>query len=308
MPKKHRHSKLREPRWLSWISYIGLRALLAVYGLIPARRAYGLGAGLVSALYPLFPGRRRVAVDNLLKSGITDDRKTADRIARKAFGHFAGHLCEAVKVGKVVTPENWREHVIFDGPESARKLLFENTGLPVMLVTGHLGVWEAAGTILSYVRPMMAVARPMNNPYIERYLKQHHFRGTVTIISKKRGFTPDVIREWQQSKAALTLVMDQHASKKQGVVVDFLGRPASTHTSPARLHLTTGVPMLVGAFIREAPFRYRVFAGEPLTVTRTGDRERDTVATVAEINRQLGEIIRRYPEQYLWAHRRWREK
>ena len=102
--------------------------------------------------------------------------------------------------------------------------------------------------------------------------------------------------------------MDQHASKKQGVVVDFLGRPASTHTSPARLHLTTGVPMLVGAFIREAPFRYRVFAGEPLTVTRTGDRERDTVATVAEINRQLGEIIRRYPEQYLWAHRRWREK
>ncbi|MBP5226602.1 MAG: lysophospholipid acyltransferase family protein [Kiritimatiellae bacterium] len=301
-----RKKRVKEPLIVSWLAYVAIRCVFALYGLIPARKAYGIGSAFVTFFYPLFRGRRKVAVDNILRAGITDDPKEADRIARRAFGHFAGHLCEALKVGQVVTAENWRDHLRFDGPEETRTLLLERPDLPVMILTGHHGVWEAGGIVLSYSRPLIAVARKMNNPFLERYFKTHHFRGSITVISKKKGFTPDIIRQWKQSCAAMTLVMDQHANKKQGIVVDFLGRPASTHTSPARLHLATGIPMLIGSFVRDAPFQYRILTDTPYVFRPTGNRNADTEAVLKEVNRRLGEVIRKYPEQYLWAHKRWR--
>ena len=293
---------------LFWLEYLALYLADLLYGLVPARKAYAIGAAVTSACYPLFRDRRRVAVDNILKARITDDPKEADRIARKAFGHLAGHLCEALKLGRVVTAENWREHIVFDGPAESWKLLMETPDVPVMILSGHHGVWEAAVSIISFTRPMIAVARKMNNPFVERFLKKRHFRGAITIVSKKQGFSAAVLRQWKETSAAMTLVMDQHAGEKHGVWVDFMGRPASTHTSPARLHLKTGAPILAGAFIRESAFRYRMVTGAPIRLAPTGDRGKDTAALLAEINQRLEEVIRRYPEQYLWAHKRWRSQ
>ena len=289
------------------LTYLLVRLLAALYALIPARRAYGLGRGLGRLLYPLFPKRRRLSVDNILRAHITADPQEADRIARAAFGHLAGHICEAMKIGKFITPENWHDHFVFEGPEGAWKTLAENPNEPVMIVSGHLGTWESAVPIISAFRPMIAVARTMNNKMVEKFMKKEHFRGNIEIVDKDRGFTPAVIRRWKQQCAALTLVADQHAGRREGMAIDFLGRPASTHTSPARLHLASGAPILVGAFIREGIFKYRMIAvGEPIRHARSGDREADTRAILTEINRRLGELVRRYPEQYLWAHRRWR--
>ncbi len=290
----------------AYLEYLALRLLGMLYGLVPASRAYTLGARLTALAYPLFPARRRTAVENILKARITEDPAEADRIARRAFGHLAGHLCEALKVGSVITPGTWRDHITFDGPAESFSLLLESPGVPILILTGHLGAWESAVPLLSRTRPMIAVARTLNNPFVERFLKRHHFRGQITIIPKKKGFSPDVLRAWKRQGAAMTLVMDQHANPRQGVTVDFLGRPASTHTSPARLHLQTGAPILVGGFVRDGLFRYRMVSGLPIRFQPTGDREADVRALTAEINARLGEVIRRYPEQYLWAHKRWR--
>lgn len=291
---------------IAYTEYLGVRLLGLLYALVPARKAYDWGAALTSSLYPLFRSRRRVAIENILKARITDDPLEADRIARKAFGHLAGHICEALKVGEVITEQNWREHITFDGPAESWKLLLESPDVPVMILTGHHGAWEVAVSVISFTRPMIAVARKMNNPFVERFMKEHHFRGQITIVPKKLGFSPGVLRLWKEQKAAMTLVMDQHAGKKQGVLVDFMGRPASTHTSPARLHLKTGAPILAGSFIRDGAFRYRMVTGLPIRFTPTGNKEQDTANLLSEINRRLEAVIRRYPEQYLWAHKRWR--
>jgi len=291
--------------FLAYSQYLLIRLLWAIYGLIPANQAYTIGASLTRACYPLFRARRRIAIDNILKAHITDDPAEADRIARQAFGHLAGHLCEALKVGGIVGPDNWRDHIVWDGPEESWKLLMETPDVPIMILTGHLGMWESAVSIISITRPMIAVARKMNNPFVERFLKAHHFRGQITIVPKKHGFSSNVLRLWKEQSAAMTLVMDQHAGK-QGVQVPFMGRPASTHTSPARLHLKTGAPMLVGGFVRDSVFKYRMVTGKPIRFAPTGDREKDTEALLTEINQRLEEVIRRYPEQYLWAHKRWR--
>ncbi len=291
---------------IAYVEYLAIRLISLLYDLVPAAKAYDLGAAVTMRFYPLFRKRRRIAVDNILKAGITDDPAEADRIARKAFGHLAGHICEALKIGSVIHKDNWRDHIIFDGPEESWKLLMETPDVPIMILSGHHGVWEAAVSIISYTRPMIAVARKMNNPFVDRFLKKNHFRGEITIIPKKMGFTAQILRAWKDTGAAMTLVMDQHAGKKQGIRVDFMGRPAFTHTSPARLHLKTGAPILAGAFIRERAFTYRMVTDTPIRFTPTGNRDQDTSDLLNEINKRLESVIRRYPEQYLWAHKRWR--
>jgi KDO2-lipid IV(A) lauroyltransferase len=292
--------------FFDYTEYLAIRLLSLLYALVPASKAYSLGASITAFFYPLFRKRRRIAIDNILKAHITDDPVKADRIARTSFGHLAGHLCEALKTGSVIGPDTWREHISFDGPETAWKLLMESPGVPVIILTGHLGAWESAVSIISYTRPMIAVARTMNNPFVERFLKTHHFRGEITIVPKTRGFAPSVLREWKEKGAAMTLVMDQHAGSAHGIRVDFMGRPASTHTSPARLHLKTGAPIIAGAFIRVGLFQYRMVTAEPIRFAPTGDKEQDIAMLTTEINRRLEAVIRRYPEQYLWAHKRWR--
>jgi KDO2-lipid IV(A) lauroyltransferase len=139
-------------------------------------------------------------------------------------------------------------------------------------------------------------------------MRTHHFRGAITIIDKNRGFTSGILREWKKSAAALTVVIDQHAGRKTGMRVNFMGREAGIHTSPARLHLRSGMPVVFGAVIREAPFKYRLVGDDPIRFEPTGDREADIRELLTILNSRLEKIIREYPEQYLWAHRRWRKE
>ena len=266
------------------------------------RNAYDWGARFARFIFPLFRRRRRIAIENIIKAGITDDPKEAARIASVSWGHLAGHVCEALRVPHVVTKENWREHLEFDeASPKAVKLLLETPDTPILLVSAHHGVWEAATNVLSFARPMIAIARVMNNKFVANWMKKHHFRGPVTVIDKQYGFTPDIMRQWEDDCAAMTILMDQHTSK--GMPLTFLGRPAKTFTSATRLAMRTGRPIVVGSFVRVAPFKYRLVGGDPLVFPKDADR----AACTQLLNDRLGEAIRQYPEQYLWAHRRWRE-
>ena len=266
------------------------------------KHAYGLGGALAALVWPLMFSRRRVAVDNILRAGITADRRQARRIARRSFGHFLGHVFEAAAVPGVVTAANWREHLDFSGADpEAVKLLLETPDEPILLVSSHHGVWEAATNILSIVRPMYAVARVQNNKLLARWMRKHHFRGPVTIIDKNHGFTPAVLRGWQADRAALTMLVDQYTYG--GSLLRFFGRPARTFTSAARLAIRSGARMVVGSFVRIGPFRYRLVGGKPLKFAPGTDRD----AAAQLINDRLEAAIREYPEQYLWVHRRWRD-
>lgn len=267
------------------------------------RHAYGIGCGLAAFLWPFFAGRRRLSIDNILKCGITADPEEAKRIAKAAWCHLAGHVAEALCVPNVVTKENWREHldVSSDADPGIAELLLESPETPILLVSSHHGVWEAATNILSLTRPMIAIARVMNNGLVAKWMKSHHFRGPVTVIDKNHGFTPDILRQWVDTRAAMTILMDQHT--KKGLPLEFLGRPAKTFTSAARLAIRTGYPVVVGSFVRTGPYRYRLVGDKPLRFGKDADR----AAVTQLLNDRLGAAIRKYPEQYLWAHRRWRD-
>lgn len=266
------------------------------------RHAYDIGCGFASLVWPLMPKRQKIAIDNIMACGITDDPKEARRIAKASFCHLAGHICEAICVPAVVNSGNWRDHLdtTTDAAPNVSKLLLEDLDTPIILTSSHHGVWEAATNVLSLVRPMIAIARVQNNKLVAKWMKKYHFRGPVTVIDKSHGFTPDIMRQWKAERAAMTILMDQHTSG--GMQLEFMGRPAKTFTSVSRLAMRTGYPIVVGSFVRVAPYRYRLVGGEPL-VFKKGD---DLAKATQLLNDRLGEAIRKYPEQYLWVHRRWR--
>ena len=267
------------------------------------RHAYGFGCGLASLLWPLFRRRRRISVENILRGGVAGDDATARRIAKRAFCHFFGHMCEALCVPGVVTKENWRDHLECgtEADPTAVRALLDETAKPVLLVSGHHGCWEAATNILSFARPMIAVARVMDSKLLQRWIKKHHFRGPVTIVNKNDGFTKGVLAQWQSEKAAMTILMDQYSYG--GAKTSFFGRPTRTVTSAARLAIRYGCPVVVGSFVRIAPYRYRLVGDAPLVFGKDADRN----AAVQALNDRLEAAIRRYPEQYLWMHRKWRD-
>ncbi len=266
------------------------------------RHAYGFGAGIAALLWPFFRKRRRLSVENIMKCGVAKDEATAERLAKEAWCHLPGHICEALCVPNVVNKGNWREHLDFsEGDPEAVKLLLDTPDTPILLVSGHHGVWEAATNILSFARPMIAIARTLNNRFIADWMKKHHFRGPVTIIDKNHGFTTDVMRQWKEECSAMTILMDQHSSR--GLKLEFLGRPARTVTSAARLAIRSGIPVVAGSFVRVAPYKYRLVGGAPVRFAK------DTPLAEATqlLNDRIAEAVRKYPGQYLWAHRRWRD-
>ena len=265
------------------------------------RHAYRIGTSFAAFLWPFFAKRRRLSMDNILKCGITDDRQEAKRIAKKAWCHLAGHVMEALCVPGVVNASNWREHLDFGSADpDAVRLLLDTPDVPILLVSGHHGVWEAATNILSFARPMIAIARTMNNRFVADWMRNHHFRGPVTVVDKKNGITKAVLEKWERDRAAMTILMDQHDSK--GAMLEFMGRKAKTITSAARLAIRSGRPVVVGSFVRIAPYRYRLVGGAPLAFPKDANRE----FAAQLLNDRIAEAVRQYPEQYLWAHRRWR--
>ena len=266
------------------------------------KRSYDIGYGAAVLVWPFFRKRRRISVENILKCGITSDMPEAKRIARKSFCHFVGHIVEALAVPSVVNKDNWREH--FDMSEAdpeLEKVLFGRPDTPILIVSGHHGAWEAATSIISLNRPMIVIVRMMNSKFLQNWLETHHFRGEVTMISRNDGLCEKVMRQWQEEKSAMTILMDQHTYG--GSMLKFFGRPARTVTSAARLAVRYGFPVAVGSFVRVGPFKYRAVAGKPIVFEKGTDR--DVAAQI--LNDRIEEAIRKYPEQYLWMHRRWRD-
>lgn len=281
------------------LEYVALKAGLGLFRILPVSAGIRLGSGLGAAWHALDWRRRTTARDNIAACKIAEG-KAARRIAKASFVHFGAMIAEAL-LNNMNTRA--RLHVVSDiHPDT--KALLEKSGQGVILVSGHLGNWEIAAQHLGTIKPVVGVAKAMKNPWTDRLIKTLKTNENFHLIPMRSA---DAGRFFKALKSGsiLALLADQHA-KSDKLMVDFFGMPASAHPSPALLHLVTRIPVCFGVCLREGPMRYRFSAGPPWVHTPTGNRDADVRAVLARINRELEQAIRKYPEQYLWAHRRWR--
>jgi KDO2-lipid IV(A) lauroyltransferase len=300
-PGRHRRAgrgKLRQ-----CCEYQAARFGLAVMMRLGPEAACRLAGGVATFGYLILGKRRRVAVDNLLQSGVAASPRAARRLARASFRHLGHVVAESFFAPRLLASEAGGQAVDLDMPAATRKII-EEPGKGVILVSGHLGNWEFGAQALARYKPLTGIARAMDNPRVQQLVERSRMRGDFETIDKHMARPMDLVRALRHDRI-LALLTDQHASAG-GIVVSFFGRPAATYTTPAVLHRLTHAPVVFGSAVRLGTLRYRFVVSEPLDYPCTDDREADIRAITQDLASRLEAAIRRHPEQYLWAHRRWK--
>lgn len=260
------------------------------------------GRWLGELTYRLIGRRRRQAIANLtLVYGDTLPANTRKRIARQSFHAFGASFFEAFW-----DPTDhgiaWDQWVRLHNTEHLDNALSLNKGVIVALP--HLGNWIPAIRALEHRGyRTKALHRPAAITALREYLDHHARRLNLSYIPTPLGTTGTrACLKALRDNELLMLVADRRSNDHQ---VEFLGHPAWTAHGVASFHLRTGAPIVPMICIRRADHHEVQF--EPaLQISTTGDRTRDTVTILRQVNDLFGEWIRRHPEQWLWQHDRWR--
>lgn len=285
------------------IEYAGCRIALSLLNRLSLQASERLAIAVADAWYFLNAGRRRIAIENIRNSGISDNDDVIKDIARKSFQHFAVLLVESFQSGRIFSKENWQEKIQLEiDPGIMAMLKDQSRGM--IMVSGHIGNWEIAAPLISFLKPVTAIARNMNNPYTNRLFNRIKPKNRFSLTPKHDAGAGRLLSVLKRGEI-LALLIDQHA-REQGISINFFGRPASTHTSPALLHLVTDAPLCFGYCIRKGPMSYHLTLCPPITYKRTGNKDSDVRTILETLTAELENVIRKNPEQYLWGHRRWK--
>ncbi len=271
---------------------------------LPLWIAYPIGETLGRLAFIVDRRHRRVACENLrLAFG---NSHGPDEIVAMARSHFRSLGQTFVDVCRLIRlrPRQLRDVVEVGGTElldSARA-----RGQGVLFVTGHFGPWEylPAAHIHLIGEPLTVVARPLDNPYLDRLLNAVRHRWGSRVVEKRQAMRVllDVLRQGGR----VGVLIDQHVSRGEGVFVDFFGHPACTTPAPALLALRSGAAIIPVVILRQGRERFRFLMGKEVSVARTGKVKEDIVAMTAAMTVALEELIRYRPEEWFWVHRRWK--
>lgn len=260
-----------------------------------------LGSVLGRAFYLLDRGHRRLAIDNLQAAFPLRSRSECVVIARRMFEHF-GQLLMALLKFSTLTPDEMLAQVEFEGDARVRAAHAHGRG--VLLFTGHFGFWEINALVHALrLKPIAVLARPLDNPLLHDLLEQVRTTTGNSVIYR-RGAIRRVLRALASNQAVAVLI-DQHMHA-DAVYVDFFNRPAATTSALAALALKTGAPV-VPVFALPLPGgRFRMVYEHP--VEPPPNDEPDAVRAFTQRCTDVLEMyVRRYPELWLWMHRRWRD-
>jgi KDO2-lipid IV(A) lauroyltransferase len=298
--------KKRRNRPLDYAVYLLVRLVVGIAQALTIGQSYALARLIAAVLYKVDRRHRAVGMENLrIAFGDLYDESERDAIVRGVYRHFSMMLMEILHIPRKLHPTTWRDRITLDGHVPIVDRLL--AGGPIIMLTGHFGNWEMAGYLFGvFGFPPNSVARTLDNPYLDRYLRMFRERTGQKLIPKDGGY--DQMLEVLRSGGVLSFLADQDAGQN-GMYVDFFGRPASTHKAIALLAIEHRAPVLVGYARRIGPgFRYEVGCSaiiEPDEFTGSSD---DARLLTQRFTTALETAIRRDPDQYLWLHRRWKHQ
>ncbi len=283
---------------LAWL-LLGLIRILPLSWLPWTARRLG------DSWYLLDRRRQKTAKANIKRAGIVGDENEIAALARQSFQSMILTGLESLRSKDVLSVDNWRQNVTLNIPDATLQLM-DKPAQGLILIAGHFGNWETAARIVSYLKPITGIARVMSNPYVENLVQKIKPVGDFSLTPKHDANAARFVQVLKRGDV-LAILFDQYAGSR-GMMVEFFGHPASTHTSVALLHLVTGVPIVFGSCIRTSPMNFELRASEPIRIERSGDKQKDIRKILERLTLELETVIREYPEQYLWLHRRWRDE
>ena len=284
-----------------WLQYLVVRFLAALATALPVEISHRIACGFGTLSYWILGKRRKIALENIaqaLGNSLPDRRKK--EIARAAFQSAALSMMELFTVKRIKKEAEARFKLI--GNEFLEEAFLKNQG--VVLVISHLGSWEYLSFLPYFTkRPWSVVVKNIKNPLLDEVINSMRRVMTVHPISKDNS----VRAIFQELKAGhgVAILVDQW-SGNDGLWIDFFNTKTSTTSIPARLSEKTGCALVSAYCLRTAPGHYEIHIEKPIV------RHMDQPGWESTITRDLNEVLERqilgHPEQWLWGHRRWKNK
>lgn len=298
-------AKVRRPV-IDYAVYLAVRSVVAVLQALSPRVGRMFAFGLAAIAFRIDRRHRDVAKDNLRHAfpGRYSEAEL-DGLVLSVYQHFLTLVVEITHLPRKLHVTNWCKYItLINGDKMLDGL---TSGRPLMIVTGHFGNWEMAGFAIGLLGfHTYAVARELDNPHLERFLKQFRQKTGQKILAKKGDF--DQIQNLLASGAVIATLADQDAGPR-GLFVDFFGRSASTFKSIALMSIEFNVPILVIGVPKVAePMRFHIEAADLIDPADYADRVDAVKAITQRYTSALEGMIRRHPEQYFWLHRRWKHQ
>jgi Kdo2-lipid IVA lauroyltransferase/acyltransferase len=295
-------------RWsVAAIAEWGLVAGLAkLLNWLPESCAYALGEGAGRLACRLDRRHRAIAAQNLAAAFPSRYAPAdLDRLVVAVFENLGRTAVDVARSNRLLS-RSAGTSVEWDGYEHL--LAGRARGKGVLVISAHSGPWELLPPVwVLREKPVYVVARPLDNPRLDDLLTAWRERGGNCMI-RKRNAVRAILQVLRQGETAAILI-DQHISEREGVVVPFFGRPASTASAPALIALRSGAAVLpVGITRQPERGRYRIRIGAEVPIRRSGDLKADLAENTARFTAAIEVMIREQPEQWFWVHRRWKTR
>jgi Kdo2-lipid IVA lauroyltransferase/acyltransferase len=285
-----------------WIEYAAVWAILKGLGVLPRPLARSFASGMMRIFYALLPRLRKTAEVNLRIAFPEWNDSRRKKVIRGMLRNLGWMAAEFVRLPKY-TKENIEEIVVLDGHENF--LGGQRRGKGVLYLTGHIGAWELSSFAHAlYGFPLHYMARRIDNPRIDALVNSYRCLPGNRPIFKNESAR--VMLKVLKEAGTVGILADQNTMPGEAVFVDFFGKQASTTTGIARVALHTDAAVVPGyAVWDDSLAKYRLRFEPPVELIRTGDMERDVVQNTQKFTKVIEDIIRKYPDQWVWVHGRW---
>jgi KDO2-lipid IV(A) lauroyltransferase len=279
--------------------YCAARLLLASLAWTPRPIAENLARLYVRMLDFALPRLRRTAMRNLAMALPELEESQHRRIATGGFASIARLLVVLSRFPRL-NRENISEWIHFEGEEHVEAA--RRAGRGILFATAHLGNWELSAIAYGLIcEPMHVVVRPLDNPHIDALIARFR-RSSGNHLIVKKDAARAIVRALKNNQA-VGILIDQNSSLDEGVFIDFFGIKACANAAFARMAAATGAAVIPGFALWDAARRRYVLRFYP-PVPITGDTCEDT----RRIQGEVEAVIRQYPDQWLWMHRRWKTR
>ncbi|MDE0088064.1 MAG: lysophospholipid acyltransferase family protein [Candidatus Poribacteria bacterium] len=247
--------------------------------------------------------QRMLACEHIRQSLDIANGRRVKTIAKKCFENLGKTVVEFMQFPRI-NPKQIQRSVSFEGIQHVENALAQGKG--AIILTGHFGNWELlAASISATVAPLSPIVRELRSPRLNALVSRYREKAGYTTIDRDTGVR-QALRCLKRNEL-LGIVADVDTTVN-GVFVDFFGRPAYTPYSPVAFALKTGAAILPSFIIRQSDGTHRAIIEPPLVLKRCDEKEKELVFNTQKFTKIIESYIRKYPEQWIWMHKRWKTR
>ncbi len=290
---------------VDYFIYLAVRCVFCVLRILPAEDCLILTAPLLRLISDVLRIRADVIDENLRRAFPHLKPQARKILRRKHWQHLLLMIHEIANAKQKIHVTNWRKHIRFHNKQDLVHALLERR--PKVLVSGHFGNFEVSGMIVGlFGFSMFTIARPLDNPFLDDFFNAQRATYGLQMLPKQDSAQA---AEAKLSQGTSLVVLGDQAAGDRDCWVDFFGRPASTHKAIALFGLTFSAPMVVVYGKRtDKPLHFEIGCQQIADPEQLQPDEKDVFGLTQWYTRELEKLICSAPDQYWWAHRRWKNR